>query len=130
MYSLYSYTLNFKSLALSAFIALSTFGGVAAQAAPSTCWLGNNASGGSIPAQNCDVHVRRNANGHNVIDVMTPVDGQTMTVILWMDDYGNPSYAEVVFHGMGRTTMNYRWDNAGDLHLWKGDSEIYISIPA
>ena len=61
---------------------------------------------------------------------MTPVDGQTMSVILWTDSNRNPSYAEVIFHGMGRTTMNYRWDDAGDLHLWKGDTEIYVHLPA
>ena len=123
--------MNFKSLALSVLLGISTVtGSLAANAAPSTCWLGTNARSGSIPAQDCDVHVRRNANGHNVIDVMTPIDGQTMTVILWSDSYKNPTYAEVIFHNIGRTTMNYRIDSDGDLHLWKAGSEIYVRIPA
>ena len=52
-----------------------------------------------------------------------------MTVVLWVDSNRNPSYAEVLFHGKGRFTMSYRWDNDGDLHLYKGDAEIYISMP-
>ena len=123
--------MNFKSFALSALVGLSTLtGGMAAQAAPSTCWLGLNARGGSIPAQHCDVHTRVNYNGHNVIDVTTLVDNATMTVVLWTDSYNNPSYAEVIFEDGGRTTMSFRIDSAGDLHLWKGNAEIYVRIPA
>ena len=117
----------FKSLIAASVLAVAT--ALPSFAAPSTCWLGTNARNGSIPAQQCDVHLRTNANGHRVIDVMTPVDGQSMTIVLWIDSNRNPSYAEVIFHGMGRTTMNYRWDNDGDLHLYKGDTEIYVSMP-
>ena len=117
----------FKSLIAASVLAVAT--AMPTFAAPSTCWIGSNASNGSIPAQQCDVHLRTNANGHRVIDVMTPVDGASMTVVLWTDNYRNPSYAEVIFQGIGRTTMSYRWDDAGDLHLFKGDNEIYVRIP-
>lgn len=117
----------FKSLIAASVLAVAT--AMPSFAAPSTCWLASNSQGGDIPAQSCDVHLRTNANGHRVIDVMTPADGQTATIILWTDSRRNPSYAEVIFHGLGRGTMNYRWDADGDLHLYKGDSEIYVRIP-
>ena len=117
----------FKSLIAASVLAVTT--ALPVFAAPSTCWLGTNARGDEIPAQSCDVHIRTNANGHRVIDVMTPVDGQSATIVLWSDNYGKPSYAEVIFHGLGRATMSYRWDNEGDLHLWKNDSEIFVRMP-
>ena len=118
----------FKSLIAASVLAVAT--AVPVFAAPSTCWLSSNTSrNGDIPAQQCDVHIRTNANGHRGIDVMTPVDGQTMTVVLWTDSRRNPSYAEVIFHDLGRTTMSYRWDNEGDLHLYKGDNEMYVRMP-
>ena len=80
-----------------------------------------------LPAQTCDVNVRTNANGHNVIDIYTPIDGGMMSVILWTDDYSNPEYAEVFFEDI-KFNMNYRYDNAGDLHLWNDRTEFYVGM--
>ena len=119
--------LMFKSLLAASAIALAT--AMPSFAAPSTCWIGANArSNGSIPAQSCDVHHRVNANGHRVIDVYTPVDGVTMTVILWKDENHNPEYAELIGSNGTRVTMNYRFDNSGDLHLFNDAAEAYIRL--
>ena len=104
-----------------------------ANAAPSTCWIGINERGGRIPPQSCDVKFRRNYNGHKVIDVTT-TDGTTASIVLWVDDYRNPSFAEFFVAGE-RYRMNYRWDAEGDLHLWVPDAqgrvahELYVAMP-
>ena len=117
----------FKSLLAASAIALAT--AMPSFAAPSTCWLSpNTRSNGSIPAQTCDVHHRVNANGHKVIDVYTPVDGVTMTVILWKDENHNPEYAEVIGSNGVRGIMSYRFDEAGDLHIFNDAAEAYIRL--
>ena len=117
----------FKALIAAAALSVAT--ALPSFAAPSTCWLSNNTANGEIPAQSCDVHVRNNANGHTVIDVMTPVDNGQVSIVLWADSNNNPSYAEVFFRNQGRITMKFRWDNAGDLHLYNNDIEFYVSVP-
>ena len=92
-----------------------------ANAAPSVCWLSTNAGpDGRLPAQSCDVHTRRNANGHIVHDVTTHNDGARMTVVLWTNEHRAPSYAESFYRGR-RILSNYRWDDAGDVHLYGRD---------
>ena len=115
----------FKSLLAATTIALAT--ALPSFAAPSTCWLGVNERNGNLPAQTCDVNVRTNANGTNVIDIYTPVDGGMMSVVLWHDGNHNPEYAEVFFEG-SKFNMNYRYDNAGDLHLWNDNTEFYVGM--
>ena len=92
-----------------------------ANAAPSVCWLSINAArDGRLPPQACDVHTRRNANGHVVHDITTHVDGERATVILWKDRHHNPTYAEIIRPGF-RLLTNYRWDDHGDVHLYGRD---------
>ncbi len=117
----------FKSLFAASAIALAT--AMPSFAAPSTCWLSpNTRSNGSIPAQTCDVHHRVNANGHKVIDVYTPTDGVTMTIVLWTDENRNPKYAELIGSNGVRGVMNYRFDNSGDLHIFNDAAEAYIRL--
>ena len=90
VYSLHSYTLNFKSLALSAVIALSSLTGVAAQAAPTTCAL---RTAQDLEKFTCDHSVRTNANGHKVND-FTFFDGVTredLCMISWWNSGGHES---------------------------------------
>ena len=116
----------FKSLLAATTIALAT--ALPSFAAPSTCWIGANAEDGSIPAQTCDVSVRTNANGHKVLDVYTPVDGTTVTIMLWYDNDRTPTYAEVIFDDGSKVNMNYRWDIEGDLHLHGKNGEFYVAL--
>ena len=117
----------FKSLLAATTIALAT--AMPGFAAPSTCWINTSSGNGNIPAQACDVHMRTNANGHNVLDVYTPSDNTTVTIMLWYDNNpSNPSYAEVIFDDGRRVNMNYRWDNAGDLHLYGKYGEFYVGM--
>ena len=80
--------MNIKSLALSALVALSTFGGVA-EAAPSTCAYRQDR--GAVTEVYCDVHKRTNANGHNVFELTFYNNGtlSKMSVVLWKDN-GTP----------------------------------------
>ena len=89
--------MNFKSLALSALVALSSFGGVAAQAAPTTCAFRDSQD---LVEFTCDLNVRTNANGHTVNDITYFGGGRRydVSVIFWSDN-GNMEYAEVFFNG-------------------------------
>ena len=98
--------MNIKSLALSALVALSTFGGVAAQAAPTTCALRNSED---LIEFTCDHSLRTNANGHTVNDI-TFFDGgkrYDWSVIFWTDKSGNPTYAEAWHNGERIVTDAY-----------------------
>lgn len=97
--------MNFKSLALSAFVALSTFGGVA-QAAPTTCFF---RSPSDFDKFTCDHVIRTNNNGHNVNDITFFEDGRRIeiSIIFWTDANGTPEYAETFFNGKRGTTDAY-----------------------
>ena len=87
----------FKQLASLAAIATLTFGGIAPSfAAPSTCAYREGR--GSVTEARCDVHTRRNANGHVVHDITLMNGGRTMrlTAVLWMNQDGSPDYAELI----------------------------------
>ena len=89
--------MNFKSLALSALVALSTFG-VAAEAAPTKCALRDSRD---LVTFTCDHSVRTNANGHRVNDIIF-FDGakrHDWSVIFWTNNAGTPTYAEAWHNG-------------------------------
>ena len=96
--------MNIKSIALSALVALSTFGGAAAQAAPTTCAIRNPQI---FEEFTCDRIIRTNSNGHKVNDVtfFEGNDRHDLTIILWTED-GAPSYAETWING-NRVVMDY-----------------------
>ena len=99
----YIHTWNIKSLAFSALVAISTFGGSAVQAAPTTCALRTSSD---LEKFTCDHIVRVNANGHKVNDI-TFFDGNKrydFSVIYWMNDDNTHNYAEVFYNG-DRTPM-------------------------
>ena len=100
------FTLNIKSLALSAAVALSTLTGVAAEAAPTTCAL-RNSNTRDLVTFTCDHNLRHNANGHKVNDI-TFFDGDKrydVSIIYWVNDDGTQiEYTEVFSQGK-RTVM-------------------------
>ena len=100
--------MNFKSLALSALVALSTVG-VAAEAAPTTCALRDSEG---LVEFTCDHSVRRNANGHNVND-FTFFDGgkrYDVSIVFWMNN-GEHEYAEVFMDGERTAMSSYEAQN-------------------
>ena len=100
--------MNFKSLALSALVALSTVG-VAAEAAPTKCALRDSEG---LVEFTCDHSVRRNANGHNVND-FTFFDGgkrYDVSIIFWMNN-GQHEYAEVFIDGERTAMSSYEAKN-------------------
>ena len=101
--------MNFKSLAISALLAISSIGG-AAQAAPTTCFVQHAGESAEI---HCDLHTRTNANGHTVNDIALFHGDESfrMSVIYWMDDYGNPTYAEVFADGQRAANRWYVANN-------------------
>lgn len=101
--------MNIKSLALSAFIALSSLTGVAAQAAPTTCAFRNSAE---LHEFYCDHTIRTNANGHKVND-FTFFDGDQrhdVSIIFWMNN-GQHEYAEVFIDGKRIPMQSYTAKN-------------------
>lgn len=96
--------MNFKSIALSALVALSTLGG-AAEAAPTTCAL----RGPNVFREfTCDRNIRTNANGDKVNDI-TFINGTRraeMSIVLWTED-GAPLYAEVFTDEGARYVTGY-----------------------
>ena len=100
--------MNFKSLALSALVALSTFGGVA-QAAPTTCALRDSRN---LHEFTCDHVLRTNANGHNVNDITFFDNGKRyeLSIIFWMTD-GSIDYAEVFTEGRRMAMDAYKAKN-------------------
>ena len=99
------FTLNIKSLALSALVALSTVG-VAAEAAPTKCALRDSSE---VIEFTCDHSLRTNANGHRVNDI-TFFDGgkrYDWSVIFWTNDAGTPTYAEAWHNGQRIVTDAY-----------------------
>ena len=117
--------INFKALAASALIAVSTFGAIApANAAPTNCWILGNDSSASRQAFRCDVTRRTNANGHTVFDVKHfKNNGASFTVVFWTDDK-----AEVIFAGEEPITLPSYTDKDGDQRIVAGDVEFVISI--
>ena len=84
--------MNFKALAFSAFVAISSLGG-AAQAAPTTCAFVDNSG---VEKFTCDHSIRRNANNTKVNDVVFFENGNRieLSIIFWTED-GEPVYAEM-----------------------------------
>ena len=107
VYSLSFHTLNIKSLAISAVIALSSLTGVAAEAAPTKCAL-RNSNTRELVTFTCDHSMRHNANGHKVNDI-TFFNGDNrydISIIYWLQNDGRQiEYAEVWMNGK-RTVMN------------------------
>jgi len=100
----------FKSLALSAFVAASSFTGLAAQAAPTQCAL---RSPSDLIEFSCDHVLRTNSNGHKVNDV-TFFDGgkrHDWSIVFWTDRAGNPDWAEAWHNGDRIVTNAYRAKN-------------------
>ena len=89
--------MNFKSLAISALLAISSIGG-AAEAAPTTCFVKHAGESAEV---HCDLHTRVNNNGHTVNDIALFHGNESfrMSVIYWTDGDGNPTYAEVFADG-------------------------------
>ena len=119
---------NFKAIALSGLIALSTIGG-AVQAAPSTCAFRENHSYGQATEVYCDVYERTNANGHTVYDLNFYQDGELtkMSVLLWTDS-GKPAYAEVFFEGDRITTSWFTAKNGAIGLSNQEGSTVYFFI--
>ena len=99
-------------------------------AAPTSCWVAAQGDTGNIPSQMCDISTRVNANGHTVVDLVTVGDGGAISIVLWLDSDGTPSYAEV-FHNYRRTLWAYEVDKDGDIHLYHRGSHqsIWFSLP-
>ena len=97
----------FKSLLAAALISVGTI--LPATAAPMSCAFIKN---GSLDKTTCDVSVRKNANGHNVTDVVFFEDGQShrVSIVFWTEN-GVPTYAEL-FHAGERVAVDaYRAKN-------------------
>ena len=103
---------NFKSLAVSAAIALSAFTGVPANAAPTTCAARTPENFAEFQ---CDHHSRINANGHKVQDITYFLNGKKYlwTIVLWADKSNNTDYAEVWINGNRSTVNVYVAKNGG-----------------
>lgn len=96
-----------------------------AKAAAQNCWI-VPASGASVSPFRCDVTVRTNANGHKVIDIRHfQGSGASFSVILWTDEYRNPTYAEVFVDGERYETSWWR-DSDGDARLDMGSYGTFV----
>ena len=99
--------MNFKSLVLGAAAAASVLvGNAPAQAAPAECaWL----QGNSVDVFPCDRHIRTNANGHVVNDIVWFVGNERFawSIIVWSDD-GVPHYSELFYRGQRIVGSAYR----------------------
>ena len=82
-----------------------------AEAAPQTCAF--RYPDRTIEEVSCDVHTRKNANGHNVNDVTVFHRGRTMelSVILWKNADGTPDYAETFYQGSQAAMPYFRAKN-------------------
>ena len=115
----------FKSLLTASAIALTTFIGGSAPvvAAPTTCYA---ESGGEYKSLVCDHHIRVNANGHNVNDVVI-YDGShriEFSIIWWMTN-GVIDYAEVFSDGERAVTEGYIAKN-GSWCIRRDDTRICV----
>ena len=124
----------FRQLLATAATAVCCFGNPAALAAPTTCWVSSTepARGQRVDPQVCDIDLRYNANGHTVIDLVTVSDGGKISIVLWQDYAGEPTYAEVFFEKSGRTLWQYRVDKDGDINLYhqRTGLEIWFTVPS
>ena len=77
-----------------------------------TCWWEQDT--GKMMQSRCNVSMRTNSNGHNVVDI-TSADGFTTSLILWTNN-GKPNGAEVFLAGK-RFTANWWKDNQGDYRV-------------
>ena len=113
---------NFKALAASALIAVSSFGAIApANAAATNCWI--RESGRTAQPFRCNVTHRVNANGHNVWDVVHYENhGASFTVVLWTDNT-----ADVVFKDQSLRVPTYT-DSDGDERIVIGNMEFIIDF--
>jgi len=100
----------FKSLAISAIVALSSFTGVAAEAAPTKCAL---RTARDLHEFTCDTSVRTNSNGHKVNDIAFFDGGRRfdMSVVWWLDGQGGLDYAEVFSEGSRYAVNAYKAQN-------------------
>ena len=117
-----------KSLAIAA-IATLTFGGITPSfAAPSTCAFREGS--GSVAQASCDVHSRRNANGHLVHDITLMKDGQTMrlTAVLWQNQDRTPDYAELIAEDGSRISAPYFWAKNGAVGVTENGRTFYFFV--
>lgn len=108
--------MNLKALAASVILTGATvFGGLPAEARPSTCWFGPET--GYLDAFNCDVSKRTDSSGRPVWIIN--VNGTVTHVWLYHDEYTElPTYAEVLFDGEAhRTRAGWYIDDANDIRL-------------
>ena len=115
--------MNFKSLAISAALAVSTFTGVVANAAPTKCAMRTPSN---LVEFGCDQHSRINANGHKVQDI-TFFDGgkkYQFTIVLWLTSDGKDfDYAEV-WHNGSRVTTNAYLAKNGSVCIDNNDHQL------
>ena len=116
---------NFKAIAASALIAVSSFGAIApANAAATNCWVVGNHQTASRRPFRCNVNRRINANGHIVWDVThNQQNGANFTLVLWTDDTADVSFTD----GTSVHVPAYT-DSDGDQRIVLGDVEFIISI--
>ena len=121
--------MNFKALALTALAASTlTFGGIAPSfAAPSTCAYREGR--GSVSQASCDVHSRRNANGHIVHDITLMKDGRTMrlTAVLWLNQDRTPDYAELIAEDGSRISAPFFYAKNGAIGITENGKTFYFS---
>jgi S1-C subfamily serine protease len=75
-----------------------------------TCWFQMESSSSRLEGYQCNVASRKNANGHQVFDVVEP-GGLTRTVVLWED-----KSAEVLLNGQ-RYVGEWEEDEEGDIRV-------------
>ena len=104
--------LNIKALALAATLSVGSIFSGAAQAAPTTCALRDQAKG-EVVTFTCDHSLRTNANGHVVNDVVwfDNNGNRTDVSIIWWLNNGNITYAEMFADGNRHVTDGYKAQN-------------------
>ena len=114
---------NFKVLAATALIAVSTFGAMTpANAAASKCWIRHR--GNTARPFHCNVNRRTNANGHTVFDVTHYQNkGASFTVVFWTN-----RTAEVIFAGKAPVSVPFYIDRDGDQRIVVGNEEFIVRI--
>ena len=107
--------MNFKTLALSSVLALSSIFGGVQSAQAGTCWFDDRGTGDLHPSY-CKTSHRVNSNGHTVWDVID-YNGDKVTLVFWVtrpgDRYGD---VELIMDGIV-TRGRWYYDNEGDRRI-------------
>ena len=97
-------------------------------AAPTNCWLGDPRVDDRLHKDSCDISIRTNANGHQVIDIQTRALDTKMSLVVWYEREADQHGDVEVFYKGKRADGYWLIDKDGDYQIGFGDLGPFLAF--